>query len=111
RNVEALRVYDEFRRLLGDELGIEPSPELTAQHAALLDGGAVSTSDWVPTSRVPVPNTALIGRDALAREIASSAEAHRLVSLVGPGGVGKTRLLVESGQLLRAADPDRPVVL
>ena len=37
RNVEALRVYDDFRRLLGDELGIEPSPALTAQHADLLD--------------------------------------------------------------------------
>ena len=36
RHVEALRVYDDFRRLLGDELGIEPSPALAAQHAGLL---------------------------------------------------------------------------
>ena len=36
RQVEALRVYDDFRRLLGDELGIEPSPALAAQHADLL---------------------------------------------------------------------------
>ena len=38
RHVEALRVYDDFRRLLGDELGIEPSPALAAQHADLLGG-------------------------------------------------------------------------
>ena len=38
-------------------------------------------------------------------------EAHRLVTLVGPGGVGKTRLLVEVGHRLRAARPDRPVVM
>ena len=36
RHVEALRVYDDFRRRLGDELGIEPSPVLAARHAALL---------------------------------------------------------------------------
>ena len=36
RHVEALRVYDDFRRLLGDELGIEPSPALAAQHDAVL---------------------------------------------------------------------------
>ena len=36
RTVEALRVYDDFRRLLSDELGIEPSPVLAAQHADLL---------------------------------------------------------------------------
>ena len=38
RQAEALRVYDDFRRLLGDELGIEPSPALAAQHAELLAG-------------------------------------------------------------------------
>src|SRR4029450_9275610 len=38
RHVEALRVYDDFRRTLGDELGIEPSPALAAPHAELLRG-------------------------------------------------------------------------
>ena len=38
-------------------------------------------------------------------------EAHRLVTLIGPGGVGKTRLLGEIGLRLRAARPDRPVVM
>ena len=47
RTVEALRVYDDFRRLLGDELGIEPSPALAAQHADLL-GGARAAAAWAP---------------------------------------------------------------
>ncbi|HEX6238460.1 MAG TPA: BTAD domain-containing putative transcriptional regulator [Acidimicrobiales bacterium] len=122
RHAEALRVYDDFRRLLGDELGIEPSPLLAAQHAALLDrgpgapGGPVdgmpdAAGGWVPATRLPVPATSLIGRGHLAAEIAALVGPQRLVSLVGPGGVGKTRLLVEVGYLLRAAEPDRPVVL
>jgi predicted ATPase/DNA-binding SARP family transcriptional activator len=116
RQVEALRVYDDFRRLLGDELGIEPSPALVAQHAGLLvggDGGVAvdGRAAWAPASRLPVPATSLVGRDALVAEVSAMVEDHRLTTLVGPGGVGKTRLLIEVGHRLRAARPDRPVVM
>lgn len=114
RQVEALRVFDDFRRLLGDELGIEPSPALVAQHADLLAGTGTAGAGpgaWAPTSRLPAPATSLVGRDALVVEVTAMVEAHRLVTLVGPGGVGKTRLVVEVGHRLRAARPDRPVVL
>jgi predicted ATPase len=107
RRVEALRVYDDFRRLLGDELGIEPSPAMAAQHAELLAGGAAA----VPASRLPVPATSLVGREELAGDVTALAGAGRLVTLVGPGGVGKTRLLLEVGHRLLADRPDRPVVL
>lgn len=109
RRAEALRVYDDFRRLLGDELGIEPSPALAAHHAELLAGAADRV--WAPVGRLPVPATSLVGRDALAVAVTELAESGRLVTLVGPGGVGKTRLLLEVGHRLRAARPDRPVVL
>ena len=49
--------------------------------------------------------TSLVGRDALVAEVVAMVEAHRLVTLIGPGGVGKTRLLVEVGVRLRAAHP------
>ena len=65
----------------------------------------------MPATRLPVPVTSLVGREALVDEVVAMAEAHRLVTLVGPGGVGKTRLLVEVGRRLRAARPDRPVVM
>jgi predicted ATPase/DNA-binding SARP family transcriptional activator len=109
RTVEALRVYDDFRRLLGDELGLEPSPELAAQHADLLAG--TGTAAWTPVSRVPVPVTSLVGRDELVADLVATIESTRLVTLIGPGGVGKTRLLGEVGLRLLAARPDRPVVL
>ena len=109
RTVEALRVYDDFRRLLSDELGIEPSPALAAQHAGLL--GGVGEASWAPASRLPVPVTSLVGREALLVDVLAMVDANRLVTLIGPGGVGKTRMLVEVGVRLRAASPDRAVVL
>src|SRR5262245_4294074 len=109
RTIEALRVYDDFRRQLGDELGIEPSPSLTAQHADLLRG--IAPEAWAPVSRLPVPVTSLVGRDALVAELIAAVGDHRLVTLVGPSGVGKTRLLVELGRRLLAGRPSRPVVL
>jgi predicted ATPase/DNA-binding SARP family transcriptional activator len=110
RTVEALRVFDEFRRLIGDELGIEPSPALVAQHAALL-AGTEPGRRRPARSQLPIPPTPLIGREALASELPERVEAARLVTLVGPGGVGKTRLLVDLGHRLHALRPDRQVVL
>jgi len=109
RTVEALRVYDDFRRLLGAELGIEPSPALSAQHAALLRG--VDEAGWTPATRLPSPVTSLVGRDKLLDDLLAAAGAHRLLTLIGPGGVGKTRLLTEIGHRMRAVRPDRPVVM
>ena len=108
RNVEALRAYDDFRRLLSDELGIEPSPALTAQHAELLAGSERGTPRL--QARLPTPTTPLVGRDDLLGRIVEQVEAERLVTLVGPGGVGKTRLLVELGRRLVGERPDRAVV-
>ena len=80
-----------------------------ARRAARRRPGAAA---WAPASRLPVPATSLLGRDALVgRGDGDWSRRHRLVTLVGPGGVGKTRLLVEVGHRLRAARPDRPVVL
>src|SRR5690606_37646646 len=52
----------------------------------------------------------LVGREALLGQLDALIRRTRLVTLVGPGGVGKTRLLVELGHHLRAAHTDRPVV-
>jgi predicted ATPase/DNA-binding SARP family transcriptional activator len=115
RRVEALRAYDDFRRLLGDELGIEPSPALTEQHAALLAGTPVAPAATpepsVPAAPLPVPPTSLVGRDELVDQVLATVAAHRVVTLVGPAGVGKTRLALEVGHRLAGADSGRPVVL
>ena len=102
RHVEALRVYDDFRRLLADELGVEPSPALAARHVELLRGGAGLVR---PRHRLPSPVTSFLGRDQLVADAVGLAATSRVVTLLGPGGVGKTRLLIEVGHRLLDAEP------
>lgn len=98
RRAEALRGLDDLRRRLAQELGIGTSSEAQAVERRLL-GGERST-----IGRRPVHLAApLIGRDGLLAEVSSSLRQHRLVTLVGPGGVGKTALAVAVAQ---AAGPD-----
>ncbi|HEY6532407.1 MAG TPA: BTAD domain-containing putative transcriptional regulator, partial [Acidimicrobiales bacterium] len=107
RQVDAQRAYDEFRRQLADELGNEPTPVLAARHAQLLQG--VGGSGAARPTRLPVPASSLIGREELIEEVVALAGSSRLVTLVGPGGVGKTRMLLEVGRRLALVGP--PVVL
>ncbi|MER6025499.1 BTAD domain-containing putative transcriptional regulator [Streptomyces sp. NPDC001851] len=94
RSAEALRVYEEARRTLADELGADPSPELAALHLELLRGAEPVRA----RSRLPAQLTRFVGRDAeLSRIPALLAEA-RLVTLTGPGGAGKTRLAIEAAR-------------
>ena len=109
RHAEALRVYDDFRRLLAEELGISPSPALSHQHMELLAG--VDGTSWKPTRRLPLAVSSLEGRKETIEEVVALAEARRLLTLSGPGGVGKSRLLIEAGHRLQAARPARPVVM
>ncbi|KQY33357.1 hypothetical protein ASD42_15955 [Nocardia sp. Root136] len=93
RTADALRVYDEFRRLLADELGTEPSELLQRRYQQLLadDRGTEASQ------RLPMSVTSLVGRDDLLAETEALLADTRLVALVGPGGVGKTRMLLELG--------------
>lgn len=108
RRAEALRVFDDLRRRLGEELGIEPSSALAAQHAELLAGTGVQ--GWSARTRLPAPATTFVGRADAVEDIVAMVAEHRAVTLVGPAGVGKSRLAVEAGHRLVAEDPDRPVV-
>ena len=55
---------------------------------------------------LPAPLTALLGRDADVREVAALLAGHRLVTLTGPGGVGKTRLAIGAAQAAASEFPD-----
>jgi predicted ATPase len=61
-----------------------------------------------PTAPIPVPLTRLFGREAEAEAIAEMmrSDRYRLVTLTGPGGIGKTRLAIEVGTRLSAEFPD-----
>jgi len=90
RPAEALTVYEDARRALADELGADPSPELSALHLELLRGGDPERH------RLPVQLTRFVGRESELTRIASLLADARLVTLTGPGGAGKTRLAIEA---------------
>ncbi|HEX6360958.1 ATP-binding protein [Actinophytocola sp.] len=83
----AMARYDTYRRALRDELGADPGPALRRAHQELLQ-------DEQPTVRHGVahePNP-LLGRDDDLATVADLLHSARVVSVVGPGGLGKTRL-------------------
>ncbi|MDF3149234.1 BTAD domain-containing putative transcriptional regulator, partial [Streptomyces sp. T21Q-yed] len=93
RPAEALAVYEEARGALAEELGADPSAELSALHLELLRGRRDDRR------RVPVQLTRFVGRETeLVRisELLSGGAGSRLVTLTGPGGAGKTRLAIEA---------------
>ncbi|MFD3840204.1 BTAD domain-containing putative transcriptional regulator [Streptomyces sp. NPDC058642] len=122
RSGEALEVYQDVRRLLADELGLEPGPELAALQreiltragppgqagrvpAALRGTGSEPARPHSPAAKLPAPVTGLIGRSRSVAEIRALLAGERLVTLTGPGGVGKTRLALEvAGEEAEPAD-------
>ncbi|MFE7237101.1 BTAD domain-containing putative transcriptional regulator [Streptomyces sp. NPDC057580] len=135
RTAQALAAYEEVRTVLADRLGADPGPELRALHAEFLHqepvrrpsnrtpgqepahapGRAAAEAPVTEPARTPVPHahgnlrarlTSFVGReddiDALRDDLAQA----RLVTLLGPGGAGKTRLSQEAAESVAPAWPD-----
>ncbi|GGM31891.1 SARP family transcriptional regulator [Dactylosporangium sucinum] len=101
RTPEALMVFERYRRRLADELGTDPAPSLARLHLELLRAGEPAVQGNLRT-----PLTSFVGRDVEVRNLARTVASNRLVTLVGPGGAGKTRLSLEAGRALAPAPPD-----
>ncbi|WP_017573959.1 ATP-binding protein, partial [Nocardiopsis halotolerans] len=106
RRAEALSAYEDHRIRLAEELGTDPGPELRSLHLRLLREerapgpasvpGVASAAGPVsapsPRGNLRAPLTTFVGREGERRLVGERLAEYRLVTLVGPGGVGKTRL-------------------
>ncbi|MFD7653604.1 BTAD domain-containing putative transcriptional regulator [Actinosynnema sp. NPDC059797] len=104
RSTEALVVYQRAREALADALGVDPSPELSALHVALLRG-EVGRREEDRRTNLRAELTSFVGKDADVAAVRGLVGGHRLTTLIGPGGSGKTRLAAET---VRALLPDLP---
>ncbi|MCV2487758.1 winged helix-turn-helix domain-containing protein [Geodermatophilus sp. YIM 151500] len=116
RPAEALEAFRRHRAALADELGMDPSASLRELQTRILRGDGGSASSRPPprpgTTPAPTPPTAaralpwrpgeLLGRAEDRALLRSCLAEQRLVTVVGPGGVGKTRLVLEVAHELAA---------
>jgi predicted ATPase/class 3 adenylate cyclase/DNA-binding SARP family transcriptional activator len=100
RAVEAVRAYEGFRRRLAEEVGLDPSPELRALEGEILrherSGTEADTIRPSGSTPLPVATTSFVGRQVVVEQVIDALGSSRLVTITGPGGMGKTRLALET---------------
>ena len=94
RQAEALAAYRGARRALG-EFGLEPGATLRALERMILLQDPALELPQVDEPCLPRPRTTFLGRESDVAAVESGIAGHRLVTIVGPAGVGKTRLAAE----------------
>jgi predicted ATPase/DNA-binding SARP family transcriptional activator len=112
----ATQVYRDLRLHLHRELNAEPDPQTTEvynqiraqtrQKAQAAPKAAPNLSPSSPPRQLPQPLTDLVGRDTEVPQIAVRLRQRRLLTLTGPGGVGKTRLAIAVAHEVAAEYPD-----
>lgn len=107
--------YERCAEALRSELGVEPSPETKSHYEALAAGERPESSragqERKPPEaqhNLPAKTTTFIGREGEIDELTGllAGSEHRLVTITGPGGSGKTHLALQVGRRLTGAFPD-----
>lgn len=101
RQADALASYEAARRHLADELGVDPGPGLQRLHVRVLQhdpalSGPAARAARPAMQALPAPVSTFVGRRRELTEVLSLLQEHRLVTLTGPGGSGKTRLALRA---------------
>ncbi|MGJ6965626.1 ATP-binding protein [Streptosporangium sp. G11] len=89
----ALACYEELRLRLARELGVDPAPETRALRQDLTPRPATARR-----AALPVPGSELVGRESDIRRLRALLSRERLITLSGPGGIGKTRLAIAAAE-------------
>jgi predicted ATPase/DNA-binding SARP family transcriptional activator len=92
RPAEALAAFERYRELIADQLGADPSPALSRLNVEILRGPQPAPQ------RLPAALTSFVGRDEDVETLRETLAGARLVTLIGPGGSGKTRLALETAR-------------
>ncbi|MEA3511149.1 MAG: BTAD domain-containing putative transcriptional regulator [Actinomycetota bacterium] len=100
RQAEALRTYQDIRQRLGEELGIEPSPTLREleEHILFQDQSIGRLASQASPTNLPRATTSFVGRESEIDDVAVRLSEHRMATIVGGPGFGKTRLATEVGR-------------
>src|SRR5579875_3014402 len=100
RQAEALAAYRRARSVLDEQLGLEPSEQLRELEQAILRQEVPPARPPELQHNLPAPLTSFVGRVRELAEVERLLEEGRLVTLTGVGGVGKTRLALETAARL-----------
>jgi len=97
---DALKLYQKCRHILREEFDVEPQPETVQLYEEILNNQIPGDRLALPQNNLPVFGTTFIGRQKEFLHIVECLQAkdRRLVTVMGPGGVGKTRLAIQIGQ-------------
>jgi predicted ATPase/DNA-binding SARP family transcriptional activator len=98
RTADALRAFETFRKNLADTTGLGPSVGLIDCERSVVRGELTGIQRNAPRGFVPRPTNTLIGRDGEVTLISALLQSQRCLTLVGAGGIGKTRLAIEIAQ-------------